>query len=181
MQLFYKHLFSFYKNSNNSGYKSMLVKSGGYMKISKKESFDNMKKIFLILIAASLLLAGCTATSTDTAAQSSSQAETVEKAEIINDTPAEFAANMEGDFLLLDVRTQEEYDAGHIDGSVLIPVTELEARIGEIAEYKDVKVLVYCRSGNRSVTASNILIDNGFTQVHNLLTGYNGWVASQSN
>ena len=88
---------------------------------------------------------------------------------------------MNGEFLLLDVRTQEEYDAGHIEGSVLIPVTELQARINEIEGYKDAVVLVYCRSGNRSVTASNILIDNGFTQVHNLLTGYNGWVAYKNN
>ena len=44
----------------------------------------------------------------------------------------EVITNMVGDYLLLDVRTQEEYDEGHIDGSLLIPVTELEARLNEI-------------------------------------------------
>ena len=141
-----------------------------------------MKKLFFILIAASLFLAGCAATPSDSSVEDTPSQENIsETVEIINDTPEEFENNMNGEFLLLDVRTQEEYDAGHIEGSVLIPVTELQARINEIEGYKDAVVLVYCRSGNRSVTASNILIDNGFTQVHNLLTGYNGWVAYKNN
>jgi rhodanese-related sulfurtransferase len=109
----------------------------------------------------------------DTATET--QAATAEKVEIINNSPEEFEANMEGDYLLLDVRTQEEYDAGHIEGSTLIPVDELGNRISEIEDYKDKTVLVYCRSGNRSVTASNILISNGFTKVHNLLGGIGAW------
>ncbi len=141
-----------------------------------------MKKLFFILIAASLFLAGCAAIPSDSSVEDTPSQENIsETVEIINDTPEEFENNMNGEFLLLDVRTQEEYDAGHIEGSVLIPVTELQARINEIEGYKDAVVLVYCRSGNRSVTASNILIDNGFTQVHNLLTGYNGWVAYKNN
>ena len=140
-----------------------------------------MKKIFVILIAASIFLSGCTVASSDTSVQSSTQEETLTKSEIINDTPAEFEKNMSGEFLLLDVRTQEEYNEGNIEGSLLIPVTELQSRIDEIAEYKDSTVLVYCRSGNRSVTASEILIENGFIDVHNLLTGYNGWVSYKQN
>jgi len=135
---------------------------------------NNMKKIIYVLIATIALLTSCTSASV------SSEKETekpMTKVEIINDTPEIFESNMEGDYLLLDVRTQEEYDAGHIESSLLIPVSELESRLDEIEAYKDKSVLVYCRSGNRSVTASNILIDNGFTDVHNLLTGYNGWVA----
>ncbi len=100
-----------------------------------------------------------------------------EKVEIINDTPEEFEAAMEGEYLLLDVRTQGEYDAGHIYDPTLIPVDELGSRISEIEDYKDKPVLVYCRSGNRSTTASNILISNGFTQVHNLLGGIGAWNA----
>ena len=64
--------------------------------------------------------------------------------------------------LLLDVRTQEEYDQDNIEGATLIPVAELEARLKEIEQYKDKPILVYCRSGNRSMTASQILIENGF-------------------
>ena len=142
-----------------------------------------MKKIIYVLIAVAALLGACSSTSVNEPTQTSDQTETTEtaKVEIINDTPEEFENNMQGDFLLLDVRTQEEYDAGHIDGSLLIPVTELENRLGEIEEYKDKSVLVYCRSGNRSLTASEILIDSGFTEVHNLLTGFNGWVTYKNN
>jgi len=88
---------------------------------------------------------------------------------------AGFEAAMTGDYLLLDVRTQAEYDAGHIDGSMLIPHTELADRLDEVEGYD--KVLVYCASGNRSVAASQILIDAGFKEVYNLKGGYAGWQA----
>jgi rhodanese-related sulfurtransferase len=101
--------------------------------------------------------------------------EEVQKSIMIDDTPEEFESNMQGDYLLLDVRTQGEFDEGHITDSTLIPVSELERRLDEINEYKNLPVLVYCRSGNRSVTASNILLENGFTNVHNLLGGINAW------
>lgn len=101
--------------------------------------------------------------------------EVVQQAVMIDDTPQEFESNMQGDYLLLDVRTQGEFDEGNIEGATLIPVSELEERLNEIDEFKNLPVLVYCRSGNRSVTASNILLENGFTNVHNLLGGINGW------
>lgn len=78
-----------------------------------------------------------------------------------------------GGFFLLDVRTQEEYDAGHISGSTLIPVEVIGTRLDEIP--KDRKILVYCRSGRRSADASQILIDNGFKQVYNMKGGINEW------
>lgn len=137
-----------------------------------------MKKILFIIIASALFLGACTSTVPSSETQSTTVQEVleVETVEIINDTPQEFEANMTGDYLLLDVRTPEEFNQGYIEGALLIPVTELGQRLDEIEQYKDKPVLVYCRSGNRSVTASEILIDNGFTEVHNLLTGYNGWV-----
>ncbi len=92
-----------------------------------------------------------------------------------NVDPEEFQSLMAGEYLLLDVRTQDEYDAGHIEGSTLISVYELEQRLDEIEAYKDVRVLVYCRSGNRSIVASQILIDEGFNEVYNLLGGYSAW------
>jgi parallel beta-helix repeat protein len=75
---------------------------------------------------------------------------------------------------ILDVRTQSEYDSGHIRNTKLIPHTELEARIGELDENRD--ILVYCHSGGRSATASQILIDHGFTQVYNMLGGILAWM-----
>ena len=74
---------------------------------------------------------------------------------------------------LLDVRTQEEFDEGYIEGAILIPDYELESRLDEVPV--DEKILVYCRSGRRSVTASNILIDAGYTDVYNMLGGINDW------
>jgi parallel beta-helix repeat protein len=77
--------------------------------------------------------------------------------------------------VLLDVRTKGEYDGGHIYGATLIPVTELLARIGELASRKHDSILVYCGSGGRSVTASGILDSNGFTEVYNMLGGITAW------
>ena len=78
-----------------------------------------------------------------------------------------------GEVFLLDVRTQEEYNEGHISGSTLIPVQELEAKLNELP--KDKKILVYCRSGNRSATASEILVKKGFHQIFNMHGGITEW------
>lgn len=78
--------------------------------------------------------------------------------------------------LVLDVRTPVEYkEDGHIPGSILIPVQVLPQYIKEIEKFKDKKVLVYCRSGNRSMVASRFLEQNGFKHVYNLKDGIVGW------
>ena len=77
--------------------------------------------------------------------------------------------------VVLDVRTQREYGSGHIYGAVWIPYTELEARIGELAGHEDHEIIVYCRSGGRSVTASGILDSYNFTEVYNMLGGFLAW------
>lgn len=81
-----------------------------------------------------------------------------------------------GEFFLLDVRTQEEYDEGHINGSILIPVEVIGSRLDELPE--DMKILVYCRTGIRSAQASQVLVDNGFEQVYNMKGGINEWMNS---
>lgn len=73
--------------------------------------------------------------------------------------------------LLLDVRTEDEYKASHIENGVNIPLEEVESRISEFEEYKDKPVLVYCRVGKRSAEASEILFKNGFTNVSNMEDG----------
>lgn len=83
---------------------------------------------------------------------------------------AEAAREMMADtesFVILDVREQDEYDAGHIPGAVLLPVGMIDedTAAGVIPE-KDTVVLVYCRSGNRSKTASAALAELGYTQVY---------------
>jgi thioredoxin len=77
--------------------------------------------------------------------------------------------------LILDVRTPSEFYAERIPNSMLIPVQQLADRIGELGAYKDKPILVYCRSGNRSIPASQILIRNGFKKVYNMQHGIGGW------
>lgn len=79
------------------------------------------------------------------------------------------------DPLILDVRTPNEYYSGHIKNSKLIPLQQLERRISEIQNYKDKDIIVYCRIGNRSIVAAEILVDNGFTNLYNLTDGIVGW------
>jgi rhodanese-related sulfurtransferase len=70
--------------------------------------------------------------------------------------------------LLLDVRTQAEYDQGHIAGAVLIPNTELSRRAPAELPDKDALIILYCRSGNRSATATRELADLGYSRVYDL-------------
>lgn len=77
--------------------------------------------------------------------------------------------------VVLDVRTQGEYNSGHIYRAVWIPVSELEARIGELAGHENHEIIVYCWSGCRSATASGILDSHSFTKVYNMLGGFSSW------
>lgn len=67
--------------------------------------------------------------------------------------------------IIVDVRTQEEYDAGHIENAMLIPNESISGEPTELPD-KDAVILVYCRSGNRSKQASDKLVDLGYTQVY---------------
>ena len=68
----------------------------------------------------------------------------------------------------LDVRTPGEYagELGHLEGAILIPVQELAARVGELDAIKGKEILVYCRSGRRSLIASDILQQNGHCAIN---------------
>jgi sortase A len=77
------------------------------------------------------------------------------------------------DYIILDVRKLEEFNQGHLEGAVHIPVDELEGRLDELSE--DEPIIVYCKSGGRSKTASNLLIENGFTQIYNMSGGILDW------
>ena len=76
---------------------------------------------------------------------------------------------------ILDVRTQNEYNEGNLENAVLIPLTELESRLNEIAQHKDSEIIVYCKVGGRSAQASSILDSNNFTKVFNLQGGITAW------
>ena len=68
---------------------------------------------------------------------------------------------------LVDVRTPEEFAAGHIEGAINIPIDELHERMGEIGDNTQ-PVVVYCRSGNRSALAKRRLEAGGYTEVLDL-------------
>jgi rhodanese-related sulfurtransferase len=68
--------------------------------------------------------------------------------------------------IILDVRTQEEYDAGHIAGAILIPNETILDEQPELLPDLDAEILVYCRSGNRSAQSANKLLAIGYTNVY---------------
>ena len=78
------------------------------------------------------------------------------------------------DYLIVDVRTGEEYNEGHLEGALLLPVQELEERLDELP--MDKPIIVYCRSGNRSRSAAEILVANGFTMIYDM-GGISDWIS----
>ena len=77
--------------------------------------------------------------------------------------------------IVLDVREEKEFKAGHLLNAKLIPLGKLKERIGELEKYKDKHVLVVCRSGNRSGMACATMNKLGFTQAYNLAGGVLAW------
>ncbi len=77
--------------------------------------------------------------------------------------------------LVLDVRTEREFNGGHLAGAQLVPVQVFGGRMPELQHHRDRPVLVYCRTGNRSTVAAKLLVDAGFTNVVNLRRGIVEW------
>ena len=67
--------------------------------------------------------------------------------------------------IIVDVRTKEEYDTGHIKNSILIPYDEIEAKAASLLTDKNASIIVYCRSGRRSEIAAKSLLKLGYTNV----------------
>lgn len=80
----------------------------------------------------------------------------------------------EDDYVILDARTQTEYDEGHIPGAILIPHDTVTTAAENALPDKGQLILVYCRSGNRSKEASQALVDLGYTNVVEF-GGINSW------
>lgn len=112
-----------------------------------------MRRMISVLLAL-LLLAGCGRGEETASYRQISQ----EEAKKMMDTQ---------EVVILDVREQDEYDSGHIPGAVLLPVGTIdEDTAAAVIPAKDATVLVYCRSGNRSKTASSALAELGYTNVY---------------
>ncbi len=72
-----------------------------------------------------------------------------------------------GEVLVIDVRSKQEYDAGHFSTAINIPHDQMAGRIKELEQYRHKQIVVYCRSGNRSAMALSVLKQNGFGNVVN--------------
>ena len=85
----------------------------------------------------------------------------------INITPDEAKRIMDSgeEYVLLDVREQNEYDEGHIPGAILIPHDQIREQAESVLTDKDQLILVYCRSGRRSKLASEDLVELGYTNI----------------
>lgn len=114
-----------------------------------------MKKLIIFLLAVMLLTACGQDKENDQGAVYVNI--TAEEAKEIMDT--------EEGYVILDVREQDEYDAGHISGAILIPFTQIEAKANEMLPDKDQLILVYCRSGRRSKIAAEALAELGYTNI----------------
>ena len=114
-----------------------------------------MKKLLFLLLAVMLLTACGQAKENDWEAAYMNI--TAEEAKQIMD--------IEEGYIILDVRTQEEYDQGHIPGAIVISHEEIMEKAEDVLTDKDQLILVYCRSGRRSKIAAEALVELGYTNI----------------
>ena len=114
-----------------------------------------MKKLLFLLLAVVMLTACGQAT------------ENGKEAVYVNITAEEAKVIMESEegYIILDVREQDEFDAGHIPGAILIPYTQIDEKAKDMLPDKDQLILVYCRSGRRSKIAADSLVELGYTNI----------------
>ena len=114
-----------------------------------------MKKLVFLLLAVMLLTACGQDKENDQGAVYVNI--TAEEAKQIMDT--------EEDYIILDVRTREEYDEGHIPGAIVISHEEIAEKAEGVLTDKNQRILVYCRSGRRSKLAAEALVELGYTNI----------------
>lgn len=114
-----------------------------------------MKKLIFLLLAVMMLTACGELNKTD------------REVTYMNITAEEAKGIMDREegYIILDVRTQEEYDQGHIPGAIQISHEEIAEKAEDVLTDKDQLILVYCRSGRRSKIAAEILVDLGYTNI----------------
>lgn len=81
----------------------------------------------------------------------------------------------EAGLVVLDVRTPEEFAAGHVPGAINVPYDQVEARLAELAVAKDQDVILYCRSGRRAQIAAGVLAKAGFARLSHLEGDFPAW------
>jgi rhodanese-related sulfurtransferase len=157
----------------------------------------NIRKLLAVILAV-LVLAGCaapsasvvknaaqpaaeaaSATTTEAAPEAAAAQEpALDLASLPRNLDVQTAATLaeREDVVILDVREQDEWDAGHIPGALFIPMSEIQGRLSEVPS--DKTVIVQCRSGNRSSQVTDYLQQQGFTNIRNMAGGLNAWQAA---
>lgn len=138
-----------------------------------------MKRLMIPILICLLVLSGCAAQSTG---KEDGKMEKGSYTQIDQETAKEMMLRDDG-HVIVDVRQQDEYDAGHIPGAILIPNESIGTKRPEQLPNLDQIILVYCRSGNRSKQAAQKLFDMGYTNVYEF-GGINTWtgeIVSQQN
>lgn len=125
-----------------------------------------MKKITMLLMVLALTVSAC------------AESQTAEATGLIDSARAEGLIESVDDLVVLDVRTPEEFAAGMLPGAILIDINNpsFTAEVEQLD--RDTPYLVYCRSGNRSATAVEIMQDLGFGEIYELADGIQAWVGS---
>ena len=118
-----------------------------------------INKRFLIALLTFTLPFGCVGCSDGGSADTPATYQQISGAE------AKALMDSESGYIIIDARTQEEYDQGHIPGAILIPEYEIADRAEKELPDKDQLILVYCRSGRRSKIAAEELVELGYTNV----------------
>ncbi len=145
-----------------------------------KHSKTRSGAILALIIAISVIVSGCGAAPAAQAPAAAAQAVDQAAAQPAALTlPVNIDAKNTNDIrnrddvILLDVREDDEFKAGHIPGAEWIPLGQLSSRLDELP--KDKTIVAVCRSGNRSAQATELLRQNGF-DAHNMQGGMNSWV-----
>ena len=125
-----------------------------------------MMKINIICLIAMILLTGCSL-------NVKNKTDEITYTQISQDEAKKMMDDND-DIIILDVRIEEEYNTGYIKDAILLPVTEIKEKAEEVLKNKEQIILVYCRSGNRSKTASQELVDLGYKNIYEF-GGINTW------
>ena len=112
--------------------------------------------ILILIITCAAILYGCTSGGENKMENSYEQITPAQAKEIMD--------SQDG-YIILDVRTQEEFDEAHIEGAILIPDYEITDKAESVLKDKNQLILVYCRSGRRSKLAASDLVTLGYSNV----------------
>lgn len=142
-----------------------------------KQFLNHRKRCLLAgLLAATLLSVSACADTADTVAATQTVEATATTAQYQTITPEEGKQLLDSDsgVILVDVREDYEYAAGHIPGAILLPLGQIATQAAETLPDQAATIIVYCRSGRRSQSAANTLLSLGYTNVLDM-GGINSW------